>query len=262
MHIPKSLVTLATLTAATLGASTVFAADWTSDTVGYKYYAAQSEPGTAEKVGKNVFNFTHVSGDKLGSNLFSIDYLKSDNADPAKGGSAGASEWYGFYKRTYSINKSFSAAARIDLGTKNTSFASAPAKLHLGVEYNVPVAAGFWSVGINAYKEANNNGIVGKSVSFDLVPELTSAWAIPLSKTITFDGFLNVVGAKGKDGFGAETAMETLLQGHVMFDVGSGVKVGAGLQYWNNKFGCDNDKTGVANSCKALSPMFLATYKF
>ena len=86
-----------------MAAASAVAADWSADSVGYRYYAAQSEPGTSDKVAKNVLSFTHVSGDKLGMNLFTIDYLRSDNNDPANGGGGGASEWYGFYKRSYSL---------------------------------------------------------------------------------------------------------------------------------------------------------------
>jgi hypothetical protein len=42
----------------------------------------------------------------------------------------------------------------------------------------MPVSAGFWDIGVAAYKENNNNGIMGKSVSFDVAPSLSSAWAL------------------------------------------------------------------------------------
>ena len=260
-----------------VAATSAVAADWSADSVGYRYYAAQSEPGTSDKVAKNVLSFTHVSGDKLGMNLFTIDYLRSDNNDPANGGGGGASEWYGFYKRSYSLGamtgnksgygfaKDLGLTARIDAGAKNTAFAPSPFKLRVGVSADLPVSAGFWNVGLEAYKENNNNGIVGKQVSFDTAAAISSAWAIPLGSVgATFEGFLDVVGPKGKDGFGAQTATETLLRASLMFDVGgakSGLQAGFGFVYWNNKFGCDNSASGVNNSCKATSPMLLLAYK-
>ena len=71
--------------------------------MGYRYAPSQSEPGVSDKVAKNILSFTHVSGDKLGSNFFTIDLLKSNGADKNNGDSAGAQEWYGFYKRSFSL---------------------------------------------------------------------------------------------------------------------------------------------------------------
>jgi hypothetical protein len=43
----------------------------------------------------------------------------------------------------------------------------------------MPVSAGFWDIGVAAYKENNNNnGIMGKSVFFDVAPSLSSAWVL------------------------------------------------------------------------------------
>ena len=251
------------------------AADWSSNSIGYRYLPNHSEPGTSDNVGKNVLNFNHVSGDKWGGNLFNIDLLKSTDNDPANGGAQGAQEWYGFYKRSFSLSaltgntggygfaKDLSLTARIDAGAKNTRFAPSPSKLQLGIAAALPVSAGFWEVGIAAYKETNNNGITGKVVSFDVAPALSTAWSIPMGPG-TFGGFGSIVGAKGKDGFGNETAMETLLRATYMLGIGdskSGWSAGLGIEYWGNKFGCDNEKSSVKNSCTATTPMLLIDYK-
>ena len=274
----KSSLTVLALGA--VAATSAMAADWSHDSVGYRYYSAQSEPATSDKVAKNVLNFTHVSGDKLGTNFFSIDHLTSDNSDPANGGGNGASEWYGFYKRSFSLSamtgnkggygfaKDVSLTARVDAGAKNTAFAPAPNKVRVGFSADMPVSAGFWNIGLEAYKETNNNAFAGHAVNFDTVPALTSAWSIPVSSIgATFGGFLDVIAAKGKDAFGVQTASETLLEANLMFDVGgakSGLKAGVGVQYWNNKFGCDNGNAaatnGKTNSCTATSPMLLLSY--
>lgn len=271
----KSPFKLAPIVAALLCGS-AFAADWTDNAIGYRYVSAQSEPGVSDKVAKNIFSFTHVSGDKLGTNFFTIDLLKSNSADPANGSAQGAQEWYGFYKRSFSLSaltgnkggygfvKDISLTARFDAGAKNTTFAPAPRKLRVGASAAMPVPAGFWDVGLEIYKESNNNGIVGKSVSFDAAPALTSAWAIPVGGIGTFGGFLDIVGAKGNDGFGAKTKMETLLRATFMFDVAgpkSGLKAGVGVEYWNNKFGCNNSASFVKDSCKATTPMVLVSYQ-
>ena len=259
-----------------LAGTAAIAADWTSNTVGYRYAPSGSEPGVSNKVSKNVFNFTHVSGDSLGSNLFTIDLLKSAANDPANGGARGAQEWYGFYQRNFSLSamtgnktgygfaKDINLTARIDAGTKNTTFAPSPLKLRLGVAADMPVSTGFWNIGVEAYKETNNNGIARKSDSFKVAPALVSAWAIPVGGVGTFGGFLSLIGPKGKDGFGAETKTETLARATFMFDVmgpKSGLTAGVGIEYWTNKFGCDNSTNFVTNSCRSTTPMLLVEYK-
>ena len=270
---PISLAVLGLLTSA------ASAADWSDNSIGYRYASEQSEPGVSHKVAKNILNFTHVSGDKLGMNLFTIDLLQSNSADPANGSAQGAQEWYGFYKRSFSLTalngqpvtlggfaKDVNLNLRFDAGAKNTAFAPAPRKLRAGFSLAMPVSAGFWDLGIDAYKENNNNGIVGKSVSFDTAAALTSAWSIPVGPG-AFQGFLDVVGPKGNDGFGNKTKTETLLRATYMFDVAgpkSGLKAGVGVEYWNNKFGCDNSNPlstdGKVNSCKATTPLLLVEY--
>ena len=267
---------IAAATALVIASSACFAADFSIDSIGYRYAPSQSEPGVTNKVSKNIFSFTHVSGDKLGGNFFTIDLLKSAKNDPANGGAQGAQEWYGFYQRSFSLSamtgnksgygfaKDLSLTGRIDAGSKNTTFAPAPLKFWVGVEAALPVSAGFFNVGLNIMKEGNNNGIVGKTVSFKAAPALTSAWAIPVGGIGTFGGFASIVGPKGKDGFGDETKTETLLQGKFMFDVmgpKSGLTAGIGVEYWNNKFGCNNSKSFVKNSCNATTPLLLVEYK-
>jgi len=258
---------------AALSASTLHAADWSDTAVGYRYAPGQSEPGVSDKVSKNILSFTHVSGDKMGTNFFTIDLLQSNGADKNKGDSAGAQEWYGFYKRSFSLAamtgakgfgfaKDISLTGRVDAGAKNTSFAPAPRKLRLGASASMPVSAGFWDIGLEAYRESNHNGIVSKEVQFKTAPALSSAWAIPLGGG-TFGGFLDVVGAKGKDGFGDETKTEMLFRATYMLDVldpKAGLKAGLGLERWSNKFGCNNSISSVKNSCKATTPLLLVEY--
>ena len=247
------------------------AADWTDNAISYRYAPAQSEPGVSDKVSKNIYNFTHVSGDKLGMNLFTIDLLRSNGADPANGGVGGAQEWYGFYKRSFSMAaladgpKGWNVNARFDMGAKNTQFAPSPRKFRPGVSYDVPMSAGFWNVGMDAYKESNHNGLMSKEVSFKTTWALTSAWAVPAGNG-TFKGFLDIVGPKGKDGFDIETKRETLLQASYLFNVDGpkgNLKAGFGAEYWQNKFGCDNGNlasTVKPNTCKATSPLLLVEY--
>jgi hypothetical protein len=272
----KTVSRFTAIAAVLLASASTFAADWSSNSVTYAYAPHQSEPGVSDKVAKNILTFTSISGDKLGTNLFNIDLLKSDSSDLANNGGGGAQEWYGFYQRNFSLSaitgnktgygfaKDLNLTARVDAGAKNTEFAPAPRKLQLGMSASMPVSAGFWDIGVAAYKETNHNGIVGKSVSFDVAPALNSAWAIPVGGVGTFGGFGSIVGSKGKDGFGEKTAMETLIRATFMFDMmgpKSGLSAGVGVEYWNNKFGCDSSLASNGNKCKATTPLVLVSYK-
>ncbi len=274
MHHKLALITVAVLTS--LSAQ---AADWSSNSVGYIYAPSVPEPGVSNSVSKNILNFTHVSGDQLGSNLFTIDLLQSGSNDPANGtGSKGAQEWYGFYQRGFSLTKltgkqqgfgffkDINLTARVDAGAKNTEFAPAPFKLRPGVSFDMPVSAGFWSVGVDLYKEWNHQGIQAPyNVKFDTTWALGSAWSVPVTGG-TFGGFVSIVGPKGKDGFGEETKTETWVRATYLTKIGSSksdLEAGVGVDYIANKFGCDNAlKTGVyKDSCKGYTPLLLVQYK-
>ena len=100
----KNKSTIAAAIALLISSSAVFAADFASNSIGYRYAPSQSEPGVTDKVSKNIVTFTHFSTDSLGTNFFTIDLLKSSSKDPANGGAQGAQEYYGFYQRNFSIS--------------------------------------------------------------------------------------------------------------------------------------------------------------
>jgi hypothetical protein len=117
-------------------------------------------------------------------------------------------------------------------------------------------------------KTTNHNGIVGKDVSFDMVPSFGAAWGIPISSALEFKGFLNIVEPKGRDGFGADTATETLAQFKLMADtraLSGGKKnwflIGVGVEYWNNKFSNSSSAT-AADTIKQSAPFLQAEYHF
>jgi hypothetical protein len=59
----KNTLKLSALLCAMLAASGAMAADWSSNSVGYRYAPSDSEPGVAHKVSKNILTFTSVSGE-------------------------------------------------------------------------------------------------------------------------------------------------------------------------------------------------------
>lgn len=137
------------------------AADWSDTSAGVRYGSKFVEAGVGTDISKTIFNLTHVSGDKLGSNFFTVDVLKSNDKDPAAGGGGGAQEFYGFYQRSFSLAamsgheggygplKDLALTARGDLGTKNTGFAPRPRKVRIGLSAALPLSSGFWDVGLS-----------------------------------------------------------------------------------------------------------------
>jgi hypothetical protein len=269
----KKKIALVLLAAMAAG---VQAADWSSSSVGYRYAPKSIEKGL-DTVRKDIFNFTNVSGDKLGTNFFTIDYLKSASGDPATGTNdpEGAHEYYGFFQRNFSTTKltgkqqgfgyfkDIHLNLRVDAGSKNTTFGGSPIKFRPGVNFDMPVSAGFWNVGVDIYKEWNQQGgssSVPAQVTFDTTLALSSAWAIPVGPG-TFGGLVGIVGPKGKDQFGSQTETETFIRATYMMGVNgpkSDLKVGAGFDYIRNKFG--NNATKCTNGCTGTTPLLLVQY--
>lgn len=73
-----------------------------------------------------------------------------------------------------------------------------------------------------------------------------------------FPGFFTYSGAKGKDGFGDEIKLETLLDAVRMADVGSlagkrdTVFAVVGHEYWQNKFGANHARAPGANTSTGM----------
>ena len=254
----------------------VSAADWSDTFVGYRQSDKFQEPGSGTKnIRKDILSFTHVSGYKYGSNFFTSDFLMSDDKDPANGGGGGAQEVYAVYRHQLSLSavsgskvsfssvKDIAVTAGIDLNSKNDAFASSVRKFVIGPTFKFDVP-GFLDVSLLLRTEQNRNGIVGKSVTFDSTYGISIAWGIPLkSINSKFDGFIDYIGPKGKDGFGFETKAETLARAYVMYDLGSlggqpGTFYGGiGYEYWKNKFGGNaNDYGYTAATMLALEAHF------
>lgn len=243
------------------------AADWSDTSIGYRTSNRYTEPSISRYISKNIYTLTHASGYAYGSNFFSVDFLESDENDPINGGGGGAQEVYGVYRHTLSLGsvsgsnlgfgpvKDIGFTIGIDRNSKNDAFSPRVRKTVLGptVVFDVP---GYFNVSLLLRKERNHNGIVGTSVTFDDTYGINLAWSMPINMVRgKLTGFLDYIGAKGKDGFGADTAPETLSRAYLMFDIGSfaGKKetffAGAGYEYWNNKYGV---ATGPGNDTNAL----------
>jgi nucleoside-specific outer membrane channel protein Tsx len=266
-------LTLIALGLVALAAVPASAADWSDTSFGYRTGSKFQEPANPESMKKDIFNLTHVSGYSLGSNFFSVDMLTSSTTDPSNNAlnnanfaKQGAHEVYVSYKHNLNLGKVFDT--KIDFGpvrgmdfsfgfdyaAKNTTFAPAVYKLMAGPTFNFKVP-GFLSVSALYYKEKNHNAFGGfalakggtTDVVFDGTYQIAAAWGIPVALgpvNTSVKGFATFTGAKGKDGSGVQTKLETLFRGYWMFDISPvfGTKkgtwqIGPGVEYWDNKFG-------------------------
>ena len=243
--------------------SMVQAADWSDTSVGYRVGNNFREPccGTTD-IHKDIFSLTHVSGYKYGINFFTVDFLMSDNNDPAANGGGGAQEVYAVYRHQLLLDKltgnsfafgpvkNMAITAGFDLNAKDDAFAPRVRKFVIGPTFKFDVP-GFFDVSLLYRTEQNHNGIVGTNVNFDPTYGVSLAWGIPLPAINSkFDGFLDYIGPKGKDGFGFDTKAETLARAYLMYDVGhlagkpGTFYAGVGYEYWNNKFGGNPNNYG------------------
>ncbi len=283
----KALSRIGVAAAMAVAASAGHAADWSDTYIGYRTGSKFAEPFGSNDIHKDIINFSHVSGYKYGSNFFNVDFLKSDEKDPAGAGSTnGAHEVYIVYRNTVDLEKAAGVAAKFgpvrgmgvtfgfDVNAKtDAGYNSKKRMLVVGPTLFVDVP-GFLNVSLLLLKESNApyNTFTNTSTpryNYKTHPMLSAAWGIPLAKDIpiSFEGYANFIASKGKNEFGGDTAAETLIDMQVMYDVSSHwgakgqFKVGLEYQYWKNKFG--NDHSGPAgDGAFAKTPMLRAEYHF
>ncbi|NTV10618.1 MAG: hypothetical protein HGA47_07565 [Zoogloea sp.] len=265
------------------GIATAHAADWSDTSISYRYGKGFSEPAIAADVAKGTIGLTHVSGYKYGQNFFNVDVLKSDMNDPANGGAQGAQEIYLVYAHQLYLSKvtgldlSFGPVKEVALTTgfdhnsKDSAFAPKVNKIMAGPTFKFKLPAGFFDAGLLYYKEWNNNSFgTTKDVQFDPTYRVALAWGVPFSAgpiPLSFEGFLNYTGAKGKNGFGQDTGAETWGDLFLMADIGklvaekpNTVKAGIGYEYIRNKFGETPDTAGAGT--KTTTPMVKVSWGF
>lgn len=244
------------------------ALEWSDNSIGLKVGNRFSEPGIAQPIRKSIYEFVHVSGDKLGKNLVVGQVLQSDGNDPAAGGTTGAQEFFGFYRRSFSLSrlsgrpmafgpvKDVSLVGRFDRGPKNIQFAPAARKVMAGVSLDFAMPKGFAEASFYAYHEKNYNGIVGQEVNFDTTMRTDFVWAVPfdLGIPVEWRGGLAVTGKKGNDGFGNATKTETRLYTELLVPVSvmPGLMVGVAYEMWRNKYGANQNAIPGAKQNTAL----------
>ena len=282
-QLTQLLVAAGSLTFAAVG----HAADFSENIIGFRTGSTFSEPATGNgNISKNIYSFTHVSGDKLGKNLVVAEVLDSTKNETASGGSGNATEFYGIYRRTFSFAKmtgksvSFgpvkdvNLVGRLDFQTKNITFAPRSRKMIVGASVDFAVPKGFVESGVYLFNESNHYyvsqgpvlGIKTGDIRFKNTYMLDTSWLIPFNvgTPAKWTGSLTYVGAKGKDGLGNDTKAETRFFTSIMFDIGTntGFAVGVGLEAWRNKYGNNPATTPAPSGTSQNTALLLAEYKF
>ena len=261
-----------TAVALSMGAADAGAVEWSDTSIGYRYGTQFAEPFVGDGIHKNIFNFTHASGYKYGTNYLNVDFLQSDSKD------ANAQEAYVVYRHTLDIGKVFDKnlsagpirgyglTAGFDWNTKNDpGYASKKRMLVVGptVMMDVP---GFLNISLLMLWESNEPVGVTSRYHYKAHPMLNAAWGIPIGSTgLSFEGYANYIAAKGNNEFGGGTAPELNIDAMLMYDLGTPLhlgkntlRVGIEYQYWRNKFG---NPASVPGSL-AKTPMVRAEYHF
>ena len=282
----KKKIALVALAAAAVG---VQAADWSDTSIALTHGKKFAEPYGATDITKNIYTFKHVSGDKNGQNFFVADMLQSDGKDPGASTTGGAQEVYAVYRRLFDLKKitgntyafgpvkNMGVTAGFDWNTKNDSYGSKKRMLVVGPTMMMDVKQGFFDVSVLMLNESNdpNANRFGYSTgrySYKNHASLSMAWAVPTGvNNLGFEGWADFISSKGKDETGGDTKPETHIYTAFMYDVSAPVgaakntlKVGAGYEYWKNKFGNDTTATGAGAGpgATAKTPFVKAEYHF
>jgi nucleoside-specific outer membrane channel protein Tsx len=265
------------------------AADWSDTAIGYRYGTKFGEPYGPNNINKSIFNLTHVSGYKYGTNFFNVDLLLSDSRDPASPGSnSGAQEIYIVYRHTLDLGKisgkelkfgpvrGVGLTAGFDVNAKDDAGYNSKKRMIVAGPTLMIDVPGFLNVSLLALWESNApyNGYTDTHVEryqYDTHAMLNLAWGIPFHigpVPLSFEGFANFIASKGEDEFGADTKPETNIDMQVMYDFSEIVgtpkntfKAGLEYQYWRNKFGNDHTKA-AGDGAFAKTPMVRVEYHF
>ena len=284
-----TLAACATLLLTCGAVQTAQAADWSDTSISWRYGTRFAEPFNPEHIKKHIFALTHASGYKYGSNYFNVDLLQSDKSDPASlTQSEGAQEAYVVYRHTLDIGalrgqeirfgavKGVGATFGFDWNTKNdVGYNSRKRMLVAGPTLMWDVPAGFFNTSLLLLRESNAPSGAFPPISnvngrytYDTHAMLSVTWAIPVMERLSFEGYGNYIGAKGRDEVGQDTGPETNVDMALMYDAGfhfgqpkNRFRVGLEYQFWNNKFGNTRATTGGRGQ-RASTPMVRAEYHF
>jgi nucleoside-specific outer membrane channel protein Tsx len=272
------------------------AANWSDTFVGYRHGSAFREPGLLGTQTKDIVQLQHASGWDYGTNFFNLDMQFNNANDPSRtrdgmgqpqGGVTGSNDAYATFRSALSLGKVFrtdlgfgpvrdlSFTAGFDFNVKNNDMAPRRRMIVAGPTLNFALPNhGFMDLGIWACHAQDYNGITQRAVDGKVASLVSLTWSAPFSMGMVparFKGFLTRTGPMGKDGFGEDIQPETLSNASLMVDISGlfGRKpgaafLGAGYEYWNNKYGLANRASEVAafNNRRTSAPMVQVEFHF
>ncbi|RZN31434.1 hypothetical protein [Bradyrhizobium sp. Leo121] len=209
----------------------------------FAYIFDGTDPGVPGKTAKQVYAFTHFDVWAYGTNFFNIAMYKSDHNDPAVGGTAGATEFFGSLRSTIGFNQVFDTTAFTVGPLRNVSFefggdvetennVVAPAKRAgvLGVQFAFDLPyKGYINVAPLYYKEINHNAffscaVIGRPPCLlDGNTEFRGTWALELNYymdlgflpeylPLSVSGRANFVGPKGNQASPINISIPTVVE--------------------------------------------------
>jgi nucleoside-specific outer membrane channel protein Tsx len=268
--------------------SSAQAADWSDTALSWRIGNSFREPFNPADIRKNVFALTHASGYRYGSNYFNIDLLQSDRNDRASlTQDEGAQEAYVVYRHTLDIGKlrgselrfgavrGVGATLGFDFNAKNDIGYNSRKRMLVAGPTLMWDVKGFFNTSLLLLRESNApSGAfapianVSGRYTYRTHPMLNAAWGLPLGERLAFEGYANLIAAKGRDEVGNDTGPETNIDMQLMYDAGLAMgqeknrfRIGLQYQYWHNKFGNTWDTTG-GQGYRASTPMIRAEYHF
>ncbi|MDB5918256.1 MAG: outer envelope protein [Massilia sp.] len=264
------------------------AADWSDTALSWRIGNRFAEPFNPLPIRKNIFALTHSSGYQYGSNFFNVDLLQSDSNDPGSlTQRSGAQEAYVTYRHTLDIGKlrgtdlsfgpvsAVGATVGFDWNTKNDISYNSRKRMLVAGPTLTWKAPGFLQTSLLLIHESNApsgafppiSQVTGR-YTYKLHPMLTASWGIPVGNGFKFEGYANLIAAKGRDEVGNQTGPETNIDMQLMYDVGAWMgsaknmfRIGLQYQFWNNKFGNTAATTGGRGQ-RASTPMIRADVHF
>jgi hypothetical protein len=276
-------------TAAALVAGQAVAADWSDTSLALTNGSKFHEPYNSNDISKNIYSLKNVSGDKYGTNFFNVDMLQSDSKDPGNGTTGGAQEVYVVYRRLFDLQKitgnSFAMGpakgmgitAGFDWNTKNDFYSSKKRMFAVGPTWMMDVKHGFFNVSLLNLSESNdpnaatrNNYSTGR-YTYKNHWDLSLAWGVATPvDNLEFEGWADFIQAKGVNEAGNQTKAETHIWTALMYDVSAPLgaakntfKLGAGYEYWKNKFGNDSSMAATGGpGAFAKTPFVRGEYHF